>query len=572
LIPVYILAQIILSFSGLVNAYILGIVTDKAFNIYSNGTDSFVASFLPIVLLIIGTQLFFGVVDTLNNYVIRMINHQDYWRLRSVLHRRLLKLGVSQLENPEVANKTQRFSEEINNIYTYLQNLVGIIAAMVSFISAAVILAARIPQIVPIFFVLLSLQWAINQKYLRKLWLLTRNTTEERRKANIASSRLTDSADLKELILTDGYKYLQGRFEHYVEWIVSEVRKIRISWAKSMVLNRFGDALGFGYGLFLVLKRLSERVITVGQLTFEFRSLRIFADTFSSVVNGLVNLKEMSVRIDDSRELFFEYQPDVDGIEMLKGKFVPKIEFKDVNFSYPNSDKEIIKNLSLTIKPGEKIAIVGENGAGKTTLVKLLCRLYRVKGGSLQIEGKNINDIKIKSWYQRIGVLFQDYNTYGHLTAKENVEIGDAVKVATNTEIEKALEKADALKFVKEYPLGLDQILSEKFKGGTRPSTGQWQKIAIARFFYRDAPILILDEPTASIDAVAEAQIFDNVYRFIEGRTVIIISHRFSTVRNADRIIVLDKGRIIEEGTHEDLLKKEGKYTKAFNLQARGYA
>jgi ATP-binding cassette subfamily B protein len=204
--------------------------------------------------------------------------------------------------------------------------------------------------------------------------------------------------------------------------------------------------------------------------------------------------------------------------------------------------------------------------------VKVLARIYRPQQGIVTLDGKNVNDIQIKSWYKKLGVLFQDFNTYGNLTVSENVHIGRSDHERTDNEkVIQALKESNAYDFVKKYPKQLDQKLSERYKGGIRPSGGQWQKLAIARFFYRNAPILILDEPTAAIDAVSEAQIFDNIYKFMKGKTVIIISHRFSTVRNADRIIVLDKGKIIEDGSHEELLAKNGKYAKSFKIQAEGY-
>ena len=267
--------------------------------------------------------------------------------------------------------------------------------------------------------------------------------------------------------------------------------------------------------------------------------------------------------------MFTVYEPEKDGeINILRDE--NDIVFDNVKFKYPNSQKTVLDNLSLKIKYGEKVAIVGENGAGKTTLIKLIARIYRPISGSVLINNINLNDLKLSSWYEKLAVLFQDYSSYTHLTVKENIEI-DSKNKATEKTIQDALIKASAFDFVKKYKEGVNQILSERYKGGIRPSTGQWQKIAIARVFHRNAPILILDEPTASIDAVAEAKIFDNIYKFSKGKTVIIISHRFSTVRNADRIIVLDKGKIIEEGSHEELLKINGKYAKAFRLQAKGY-
>ena len=258
-------------------------------------------------------------------------------------------------------------------------------------------------------------------------------------------------------------------------------------------------------------------------------------------------------------------------IELFSSEITPSIRFKDVSFKYPGADKYVIENLSLDIKPGEKIAIVGENGAGKTTIVKLLSRFYKVDKGAVLLDDININDIKIESWYKNLGVLFQDYNTYPHLTLKENIYLGRSYEPIDISKIEIAAHQANVDSFVHDYKKGYDQVLSEKYKGGTRPSTGQWQKIAIARFFYRNSPVVVFDEPTASIDAISEAEIFGKIYDFFKGKTVIIISHRFSTVRNADKIYVLDKGEIIESGNHEELMKLKGKYHKAFNIQAKGY-
>ena len=286
-----------------------------------------------------------------------------------------------------------------------------------------------------------------------------------------------------------------------------------------------------------------------------------------STINGSY---EASLTIDEVMKIF-ELKPSKDGnLKLDKLSRGPSILVRSLNFTYPNSSKRVINNLNLNIKSGEKIAIVGHNGAGKTTLIKLLLRFYNDFDGEILVNKANLKHLKISSWYRNIGVLFQEYNTYSNLTLLENVTLGKPVTI-NNKLILNSLKAAQAKSLVKEYENGLDQILSEKYKGGIRPSTGQWQKIAIARFFYRNAPLVIFDEPTAAIDAVSEKKIFDRIYRFFKGKTVIIISHRFSTVRNADRIIVFENGKIAEQGSHEELIKLGGVYKKSFDLQAEGY-
>lgn len=284
------------------------------------------------------------------------------------------------------------------------------------------------------------------------------------------------------------------------------------------------------------------------------------------------SIYENGIRFNDLKKIFEMTQPFADGkIEYPYPEKPPLINFNAVSFQYPNSEIEVIKNLNLEINPGEKIAIVGENGAGKTTLVKLLCRFYQVNKGAIFLNEENINDLKIESWYKNLGVLFQDFNIYPHLTVKENIHLGKSNEEFDFKRMIKAIQNVNADEFIKKYPKEYDQILSEKYAGGIRPSTGQWQKIAIARFFYRNSPVVVFDEPTASIDAISEAKIFKEIYDFFKDKTVIIISHRFSTVRNADKIYVLDNGQITESGTHKELLKLKGRYAEAFKIQARGY-
>lgn len=568
----FFITEVLSQLGNLFNAYIFALVIDKAVQLVSSDAKLDITIFLPILAIIVGSTIILEIIRVVNNHSWALIQTLDRLVLVKVLYKQLISLGVANLEDSEISNRAQRFMEEVPRIPMYLNILVGVFGSFVGFVSATVVLLSSVPIIVLAFGAAVVFEWIINQKFIRLLWILNRDSTEERRKASETAQTLSEPRHLKELIITSGYTFLSRKYDEFLTWYKENIAAVRVRWFKWRIFNEILDASVYGLGVLLVLKRLVLKAISVGQLTFELRSLKIFSDSFGIMANSLVRLREMAIRIKDIRELFVNYKPDVDGEYKLPRNNKPlEIKFDNVSFKYPNSTKEVLKKLNLKIKPGEKIAIVGENGAGKTTMVKLICRLYRASGGSVTIDENNLNDLKIKSWYEKLGVLFQDYSQFSHLTLKDNIEIGDYRKPGIISNIQKALFNADAEEFTDNYPLGLDQILSERYKGGIRPSTGQWQKIAIARFFYRDAPVLILDEPTASIDAVAEAQIFDNIYNFIKNKTVIIISHRFATVRNADRIIVLDKGKIVEDGTHEQLLKHDGKYAHAFKLQAKGY-
>ena len=247
----------------------------------------------------------------------------------------------------------------------------------------------------------------------------------------------------------------------------------------------------------------------------------------------------------------------------------PKIEFKNVSFGYPGGHELVLKDINFVINPGENVAIVGKNGAGKTTLVKLLCRFYDVTSGEILINGLNIKDVSLNDWYKFVGTLFQDFMQYD-FTVSENIMLGNP-NAKSEEKIKEAARKSGADEFIEKLPNRYHQLLGRRFEGGEELSKGQWQKLAIARAFYEGAPVLILDEPTSAIDAEAEYQIFKNLQKFYKDKTLFLISHRFSTVRHADKIIVLSSGRIKEEGNHEELIKKVGLYAQMFKKQALGY-
>jgi ATP-binding cassette subfamily B protein len=246
------------------------------------------------------------------------------------------------------------------------------------------------------------------------------------------------------------------------------------------------------------------------------------------------------------------------------------IEFRGVGFRYPESDEWALRDIDLFIRPGEKIALVGHNGAGKTTLIKLLSRLYDPTEGTISIDGADIREFDPLELRQRIGVIFQDFVRY-HLPAKENIGFGQIEALDSLERIIESARKSGADAIIRDLPEGYETMLGRWFRGGHELSMGQWQKIALARAFMRNAEILVLDEPTASVDAQTEYEIFRHFQQLTAGKMAILISHRFSTVRMADRIVVIDEGRIAEIGSHDELLRREGIYARLFGMQAEGY-
>ncbi len=259
----------------------------------------------------------------------------------------------------------------------------------------------------------------------------------------------------------------------------------------------------------------------------------------------------------------------------VSGRAVPlawreRLEVREVSFRYPGTGRPVLNWVSFTIRPGERLALVGHNGAGKTTLVKLLCRLYDPTAGQILLDGQDLREYDLADWRRNIAVVFQDYAKY-HLTAGQNIGLADLDRINDSTAITAAAKAAEADDLIAALPQGPDTLLGRQFEQGVELSIGQWQKVALARAFFRDAPLLILDEPTAALDAEAEYAVYQRFRDLTHGRTTLIISHRFSTVRMADRILVLQDGRIVEQGPHEDLMAAQGSYAAMYEKQASRY-
>jgi ATP-binding cassette subfamily B protein len=343
----------------------------------------------------------------------------------------------------------------------------------------------------------------------------------------------------------------------------------RASWGG--LLSMLGS-LGYYTAYVVIIFRTVNGDLTLGDLIFlsgSFLRLRSLMESilirFSSIADSALYLRDLFD--------FLEMEPKIKS----KAKALPFPEtisegftFEKVSFRYTQMEKWVLSDISFTLHPGEKLALVGENGAGKTTLVKLLTRLYDPDEGRILLEGHDLREYDLDGLRDAVGVIFQDYVKY-HLTATENIAVGRIEERFNETRIKEAAHRSLADTVIEKLPDGYQQMIGRWFKQGTNLSGGEWQKIAIARAYMRDAQLLILDEPTAALDARAEHEVFRRFVELTHDKCAVLISHRFSTVRMADRIVVLHEGKLLEHGTHEELLASGGQYSELFQMQAAGY-
>lgn len=387
-----------------------------------------------------------------------------------------------------------------------------------------------------------------------------------------------------------------------LDWLIRQPKgqmELRSTQARGYVLDKINSMLGIFYrqqetkfnrasrlifptkmlevggtaiGSVVLLRQVLASAISLERYFFLSGALLRVGGTLGNIFGTLARMQDMLMFADSYFELVDSKPKIVDkkhAVDLSNEKEIT-IEINDLSFTYPGSDEPVFSGLNLTIQNGEHVALVGENGAGKSTLIKLLMRFYLPDSGQILINGHALNDVAIESWYQHMATLFQDFNQYP-LPVDENIAIGRSSKKQNKQQLREAAEYAGVDKLIEKYPHGWETVLDASFEKGTEPSGGQWQRIALARAFYRNANLMILDEPTSAIDAAAEYQIFNSIFEHYQYKTAIIVSHRFSTVRRADRIVVIDKGKILEEGSHQQLMKQKGLYHDLFSKQAEGY-
>lgn len=567
-----ILSQLLITIRGLILAFILGKLIDRIGIEYASSTPNIAVIYPLLVWLIAYYIVFEGLISELSAYCRRSLRYLSRSNLEIIFYHKLNELGIQTLEQPGMQDRVKRADEWLRDSMYVLDQIVQLISNLGLVITTAIIIYKYIPIMVPLLVIYAVIRFLPDRYFSKQDFNWEIDNTEKLRMIRNLLWSLSDPKELLEIKITNAFSFLDKKVKNFYKWYNEGILKI----IKNTHLTGFGLEIGqniFGVaGYLIIIRKTIFHSLTIGDMVFQFRALDSFANSLSRVLDSITNMYDVGIKMVDVIYVFEAKPINNSGtIKLIKTDKPPEIEFQNVTFRYPNSNTNVFENLNMKFNSGENVALVGHNGAGKTTIVKLLARIYQVTSGRILINGININDLNIEDWYEHIGILFQEYAFYPTLSVKDNIIIGNHKNTNSEKDVVSSATNAEAHEFIMEYKDGYNQILSEQFEGGIRPSTGQKQKIAIARFFFRNPALAIFDEPTSAIDTVSEYNIFNRIYKFFRKKTVIIISHRFSTVRNADTIFVINKGKLIEQGSHKELMEKEGYYAKAFNLQASGY-
>ena len=520
---------------------------------------------LGLVVMMTGAQK----LNTVCQSILRVLLGN---KINVMILEKALTLELAHFEDAEYYDKLVRARREASSrplslvikTFDLMRDLISLIAIGIflfqfSVWAVALLAIAGVPAFI------------VEAKFSGEAFRIHRRRSAERRMQIYLEMVLTREDGVKEVKLLQLGKLFLQRYVDIFRSIYKEDRNLvlrRGLWGYVLGLLA-SAAFYFAYGW--VGFAAIAGAITIGQMTMYIAQFRLGQNAVTNSLTAVNGMYEDNLYLSNLTE-YLEYKiPEQTGNKTVGPNPEDGIRFEEVTFVYPDSEKSVLNNVSLHIKPGESLAIVGENGSGKTTLIKLLTRLYTPVSGRIFLEGLELKEWDIEALRKKIGVIFQDFAHY-QLIVGENIGIGDVEEIEQEPRIEEAAQKGMADDFVKDLPQGYKTQLGTWFKDGKELSGGQWQKIALSRAFMRSkADILILDEPTAAIDARAEAEIFSHFRDLTANKISIIISHRFSTVRMADHIIVLEQGKIQEEGSHTDLLDNGGQYATLFNLQAQGY-
>lgn len=566
------LLRLIRAFIPVAFIYVGKLIVDEIFVLINNGSLAENTLLWHYVILEAGISIFGEMIGRGISLTDGLLGDKFANTSSVKLMQHAAKLDLEQFEDSTIYDKLERARQQtlsrmelVAQLFTQAQDIV----TMIVFASA---LIAFNPWLILILATALIPAFIGESHFNAQSYSLLYSWTPERRLLDYLRFTGASNETAKEVKVFGLSNFLTEEYRTRAEEFYAKNRKLSVKRASWGIVTNFIGVAGY-YGAYIVLiHQTISGSITIGDLTFlagSFSRLRGLLETifgrFSSIAQSALYLQDLFD--------FFALQPKI--ISPQKPHNFPRpiqkgFIFENVGFRYHNSEKWALRNVSFTIKAGEKLALVGENGAGKTTLVKLLSRLYDPTEGRILLDGVDLREYSTDELRNEIGVIFQDFVKF-QLSASDNVAVGKIDNRFDEPRIEFAAQKSLADSVINKLPAKYKQILGKRFSNGVDLSGGEWQKVALARAYMRDAQVRILDEPTAALDARAEHEVFERFTGLMEGKTVVLISHRFSTVRMADRILVLEGGTMAELGTHEELLGKGGRYAELFRLQAAGY-
>jgi ATP-binding cassette, subfamily B, bacterial len=495
-------------------------------------------------------------------------------RLQNRIHRQILekasKLELERFENPETYDAMLNATAEVGTRpLGVATQLIGLGQAVIVLLSIGALLAQLGWVVVPLVLLAVIPGVIVSNRFGFENYRMIRRRAPDARAQNYLSQVLLLEDYVKEVRIFGFEPYLLERWQAYYLKFRSQLVPMIVNRGVWSVVASLVSAGLLAVATLQVLARAAQGLITVGDFSLFVGGIAQVQAQFSTLLAGFSGIYQSLLYMHNLFEFLELPARDLDAGEEWTDS-IDTIEFQDVAFRYPLTTRDVLNGVNFKITKGNALALVGENGAGKTTVVKLLTRLYEPTSGRILLNGLEASRFSPRSVQKQMSIIFQDYGRY-QMTARENIAMSDLSGLQDEAALEKAGARAGANEFVSELPKGLDTMLGRMFEGGRQLSGGQWQRLALSRLYFRDASVIVFDEPTAALDAQAEFEAIQALREQVHDRIAVLISHRFSTVRLADHIVVLEEGRVSEAGSHEALLAASGTYSSLFRLQARGY-
>jgi ATP-binding cassette subfamily B protein len=479
------------------------------------------------------------------------------------------RVELTAFEHPEFHNRLQRVQTGLQQPLNMVYGVSGLVSALVGVAGVSIALIAIEPLLIPLVLTVLLPAWIAASRrssaFWRFFWRMTPSDRERRYVGELLGGR-DEAKEVRAFGLAD---FLLERWNRLYDHRLGELRSVARRQLMFTLFSTFVIGVMLGAIVLLVAFLASSGRVSLAEAGVAIAGIAIIGARLAGAGYSVSSLSEAGFYLDDFGQ-FLEMAIEPTPSSIATPTDFRRITVEDVSFTYPSSKEQALTNVTLEIRVGEIVALVGENGSGKSTLAKILAGLYRPSTGRVAWDGVDVALLNQPDFSRRVAVIFQDFLRY-HLSASDNIGLGRFEGAGDRASIASSAEQAGAGAMIDKLPSGYDTLLGPEFLGGVDLSVGQWQRMALARAFFRNAPFVILDEPTASLDARAEHELFEKIRNLLQDRTVLLISHRFSSVRTADRIYVLHEGRVVDDGTHQELIARNGRYAEMFRLQAAAY-